>query len=71
MVRVKRGFVKIRLLSCFYTDLLRQQEELKRLEEMKNEQIRRRQEMDLRYLCPPTYKEGDILILMQIQLALA
>ena len=32
----------------FLTDLMRQQEELKRLEEMKNEQIRRRQEMDMR-----------------------
>lgn len=29
-------------------DLMRQQEELKRLEDMKNEQIRRRQEMDMR-----------------------
>jgi len=31
-----------------YSDLLRQQEELKRLDELKNEHMRRRQELDIR-----------------------
>jgi hypothetical protein len=39
--------IVVTLLNVF-SDLMRQQEELKRLDEMKNEHMRRRQEMDLR-----------------------
>ena len=40
------------LIFCFI-DLLRQQEELRRLEEMKTEKMRRRQEFDYRYVLYP------------------
>jgi len=48
----------------FATDLMRQQEELQRIEEMRQEQMRRRQELDMRYTSH-NYMLNPTLILQQ------